>query len=205
MSTIRITSVVPSIEAATQIAAAGFVQPLTPALRGDVERHLKKGCLVQSFCEGEAVVGFAIYQLFVLPAGERLLYLAGIILDPKVQGQGLAARSIRAAADELGATHLGLRTQSPRMWLVGARLAEGDWGPHPDRAMSPEILALGHALAEAINCNGAFPHIRGIYGGPLYGEKPLYEKSPHLQCWWDDQCSFHAGDAVLCVGTLPTL
>ena len=200
---VHIASVVPGLEAATRVAAAGFVQPMTDALREDVDHHLAEGCLVQTFALDVRVLGFAIYRLFEFGAN-RLLYLAGIILDPEIQGQGLAARAIRLAALELEATHLALRTQSPRMWLVGARLAEGDWGTHPDRTIAPKLIALGEEISKAIDCSGVFPHLRGVYGGPLYGEKPTHHDAP-LQAWWDEQCTFLAGDAVLCIGTLTNL
>lgn len=200
---VHITSVVPGLEAATRIAAAGFVQPMTDTLREDVDHHLAEGCLVQTFALGDRVLGFAIYRLFEFGMS-RLLYLAGIILDPEIQAQGLAARAIRLAALELGATHFALRTQSPRMWFVGTKLADGDWGPHPERAITPELLALGEELSRAIGCNGIFPHLRGVYGGPLYGEKPTYHRAS-LQAWWDEQCTFLRGDAVLCIGTLTNL
>lgn len=199
---VHIASVVPSLDAATQVAAAGFVQPLTDALRQDVDHHLMEGCLVQTFTLDDRVVGFAIYRLCEF-AEAKVLYLAGIILDPEVQGQGLAARAIRLAATELRATHLALRTQSPRMWLVGARLAEGDWGPHPERSLDPRLQDLGTQLSHVIGCAGTFPQLRGVYGGPLYGEKPTHQSS--LQVWWDEQCNFLAGDAVLCIGTLTAL
>lgn len=198
---IQITSVVPGLDAATRVAAAGFVQPLTPTLRTDVEQHLAEGALVQSFLESGAVVGFAIYRLFEIGAA-RVLYLAGIILDPKIQGRHLAAQSITLAAAELRATHLGLRTQSLRMWFVGERLTEGRWGPHPRRSFSTEEQALGAELSERTHGGGRFPHLPGFYGNPLYGAKPIY-RDPTAQAWWDSICDFEAGDGIICIGTLP--
>lgn len=201
---IRITPMVPSVEAATQVAAAGFVQPLTPALREDVDQHLAEGCLIQSFTdETQRVRGFAIYRLFEI-AEARLLYLAGIILDPEIQGRRLAAEAVRLAAKELRASHLGLRTQSLRMWQAGERLTEGRWAPHPTRTPSSEEERLGIELSERIHGQGRFPQLPGFYGAPLYGAKPSYHDAV-LQAWWDELCVFDAGDAIICIGTLPNL
>lgn len=199
---VHIASVTPGLDEATRVASAGFVQPLTSALRDDVERHLEEGALVQSFTLEDVVVGFAIYRLFEIGT-VRLLYLAGIILDPRIQGQHLAARAIGLAAAELGATHLGLRTQSLRMWLVGERLTCVTWAPHPSRELSDEDARLGAALSERIHGAGRFPQLAGFYGAPLYGEKPVY-RDPLIQSWWDSICNFDAGDAVICLGTLPS-
>ncbi len=211
---IQINALVPELEAATRIAAAGFVQPLSETLRADVAQHLMEGCLVQSFTnEEEVVLGFAIYRLFEFVPDTRLLYLAGIILDPAIQGQHLAERSICQAAKELRATHLGLRTQSLRMWVVGDRLTKSAWEPNlvdwdeqfhvQTHFPNPELMALGQKLAEALGCS-SFPYVPGFYGASLYGEKPTY-KHRTLQSWWDARCTFERGDAVLCVGSLRNL
>lgn len=211
---IQINALVPELEAATRIAAAGFVQPLSETLRADVAQHLMEGCLVQSFTnEEEVVLGFAIYRLFEFVPDTRLLYLAGIILDPAIQGQHLAERSICQAAKELRATHLGLRTQSLRMWVVGDRLTKSAWEPNlvdwaeqfhvQTHFPKPELMSLGQKLAEVLGCS-SFPYLPGFYGAPLYGTKPTY-KHRTLQTWWDTWCEFERGDAVLCVGSLRDL
>ena len=199
---LQITNMVPGLDAATRVAAAGFIQPLTPALRMDVEQHLAEGALVQSVLADGVVVGFAIYRLFEI-ATARVLYLAGIILDPKIQGRHLAAQSITLAAAELHATHLGLRTQSLRMWFVGERLTEGRWGPHPHRTFSAEEQVLGTELSERIHGGGRFPFLPGFYGTSLYGAKPIH-RDTITQAWWDSICDFEAGDGVVCLGRLPS-
>ena len=196
----------PSTDIATRIASLGFVQPMSDALRADVNDHLSHGRIVFSIVDdptGETV-GFAIFLSFDwlytgLCSIAPTLYLSGIILDPRYQGMGIAAMAVAEAQSITGAKYLALRTQSPRMWSAGAGMTT-DWFPHPSRETPVEMSVRG--LGAAMRTGSSFPVTRGIYGGPLYGEKPFHH-DPKLQAWWDSICDFERGDAVFCIGTLP--
>lgn len=192
----RISRVLPGVSAATEIAAAGFVQPYSVALLDDVGNHLHDGQLVYSLTEGGTLLGFSIFNQF--GAAGEVLYLSGIILLPAAQGQGLAAGVIEHARRETGATYLVLRTQSPRMWSVGNKLCQ-TWFPHPEFTPSVALLAQAHVVSGHIGAQ--FPVTRGHYGGPLYGAKPEHADAA-LQLWWDSLCDFARGDAVLCIGQM---
>lgn len=183
----------PDLDVATLIASRGFVQPVSAALRTDVDVHLRHGQIVFLVidAEKEAVVGFALFNDLA-----PVLYLSGIILDPAYQGRGIAALAVAEARVLTGATHLALRTQSARMWLAGSRMVE-EWYPHPKQQIPDHLRPL--AEQAAARTNSVFPVAVGLYGGPLYGAKPVHHDET-LQSWWDSLCSFERGDAVFCIG-----
>ncbi len=188
---------VPSLDRATHIASLGFVQPISPALRDDVDNHLTHGQLVYSIVERDslATIGFTLFNHL----DSSVLYLSGIILDPNHQGQGIARLAVEHAGRETNATHLALRTQSPRMWSAGEKMTES-WFPHPTNEAPPALRELGERAATATG--SAFPVKEGFYGGPLYGAKQTHH-NVSLQTWWDSLCNFERGDAVFCIGKLP--
>ncbi|MEK7584379.1 MAG: hypothetical protein AAB490_03970 [Patescibacteria group bacterium] len=190
-----ITKRTPPLTVATELAAAGFVQSLSEALRQDVENHLNEGQVIYSTIENGNFVGMSIFR--TMGANDDILYLCGTIFMPEAQQRGFASQVIRLAQSELGSQYLALRTQSPRMWRVGQRLCR-EWYPDPHREIPPLIRGIGKLVGAEIGSE--FPVTAGYYGGPLYGAKPLHQ-DPKLQAWWDRVCSFERGDAVLCVGS----
>ncbi|MBT6691759.1 GNAT family N-acetyltransferase [Candidatus Parcubacteria bacterium] len=185
---------IPSTVEATRVAAAAFVRTYSQALYEDVAQHLAEGNVYTIF-DGVNLAGFAIFNM----VDHETLYLAGIILLPDIQGQGIAADVVRMAQEETGAKKLMLRTQSLRMWSVGNKLCH-TWFPQ-------------HNSQEGYYDHGCFPWsgpfytpsedkseiIRAFYDGPLYGQKPTHRNRP-LQKWWDSICDFDRGDAVVCYG-----
>ncbi len=192
----RITRTTPDLGLATEIAASGFCQPVTPELEQDVAGHLDGGELVYTVHEGEQTVGFAIFNVW----GSNVLYLSGIILDTDHQRQEAVSKTIHAArsvAKEVA--YLSLRTQSLRMWVAGSKVCR-EWHPtHTDEEIPPYLTEVGQETADRIK--SVFPIEEGCYDGPLYGEKPVYHDQI-LQLWWDGICNFERGDAVICVGVL---
>lgn len=182
----------PDLELATLVTAAGFVQPPTPELRLDVERHFAQGRLVYSVHRNGRLGGYALFRVM-----DQVLYLGGVMLLPELQGCGIAIKFIERAHADSGVHFLGLRTQSPRMWTAGLR-ATTSWIPR-ENAADEELAHLGRGLAAALGCS--FPVHPGFYGGSLYGQKPVHG-DPRLQAWWDSICNTERGDAVICVGRL---
>lgn len=196
----RIVRCSPHLEDAVRLAAAGFCQPITEALREDVRQHLEEGDMIYAVISDEIVVGYAIFRVW-----DDILYLGGVILDPEFQGRWIVRRTIRRAhGDAPNAKYLALRTQSLLMWVAGSKLCtKGKWGEVTYAAQlrtSPELDAIGQRVAELTECN--YPVTISQYGGPLYGEKPVYYDA-NLQAWWDGICNFERGDAVIYVGRLP--
>lgn len=189
-----ITKLTPSLEVATGLASAGFVQSLSSTLREDVENHLREGQIIYSTLEHDQVVGMSIFT--AIGARSEILYLVGTIFLPRVQQRGLAAEAIHVARAECGSEYLALRTQSPRMWSVGNKLCR-DWYPNVGIVIPSSMQEIGERVSRKID--SAFPFARGQYRGPLYGAKPTHH-DPVLQQWWDRICDFDRGDAVLCVG-----
>jgi len=188
---------VPSSSEATKIAALGFVREYSPELQRDVEEHLAHGD-VYTFIQDKQEVGFAIFNM----TDPETLYLAGIILRPEVQGIGLAAQVIGLAQEETRAKKFTLRTQSLRMWMVGNRLCK-TWYPQPYFEAGRRLETLfpqGDSYFYPLDIKGDSKLLRSFYGGPLYGQKPVYHDH-NLQKWWDEICDFERGDAVFCCGT----
>ncbi len=183
---------IPSIDVATQLAAAGFCCQVSPELRHDVETHLGGG--QTRVVKNRTEQGFVIFRQI-----EDILYLSGIILAPEVQGKGFAGQIIVELAHDLDAKYLALRTQNIRMWRVGAKICS-EWYPNYSQDISSEMRYRGDKLANAIGCD-CFPLVVGCYGRPLYGQKPTH-RDQHLQGWWDSICDFYRGDAIICFGKL---
>lgn len=182
-----------SVEDATHIAASGFVQDYNPSLENDVRSHLDIGTTYTVY-EDERKIGFVIYELF-----GNILYISGIVLLPSAQGNGYACRIIGQLCKEVGLPFLGYRTQSPRMWSVGMKLCK-EWYPNPTSTPSAATLTKIELLCQCIN-TPCYPVTKNFYGHALYGCKPFL-RDKKVQLWWDNMCSFEAGDAVVCFGIM---
>ncbi|MDO8583597.1 MAG: hypothetical protein Q7R83_00260 [bacterium] len=182
----------PRVDLATAIAASGLVVSNSLPLQQDVESHLHAG-QVYTVVSGDAPVGFAVFSRF--PNG--VLYLAGIMLRPNVQGRHICEKiiqGVRRPEDRF----LGLRTQSPIMWAAGKRICSNGWLPDQPVATDSELQRIGNEVAAVIGCP-TFPVSPGFYGQALYGKKPEH-RDPVVQAWWDSLCDFVRGDVVVCVG-----
>lgn len=186
----------PELMTAVHIASLGFAREESKELALDVENHLVSGKIVYRIFVNNCEAGFAIFATY----GD-ILYLSGIIIIPKFQGQGV----IRYVFDEVRATHpecqyLALRTQSLRMYLAAKKLCVECYPSLGKLSVVPKAYAKrGKLIAKKIQSQ--FPIHVGFYGGPLYGEKPVYG-NPELQKEWDELCNFERGDAIIFVGSL---
>lgn len=184
----------PSTIEAARIAAQAFVKTYSQQIYQDVAEHLAEGEVYTIF-DGTSLAGFAIFKM----TDSETLYLAGIILRPDVQAQGLAAKVIEMARQETGAKKLTLRTQSLRMWSVGRKLCR-EWYPRPDEMRLEEgVCPWFGPYVYPVDTLGDSKILRGFYNGPLYGQKPVHHNR-RLQKWWDGICDFERGDAVFCCG-----
>lgn len=189
-----ITKEVPDLETATRIASSGFVQPISDELRQDVAGHMAGGDVVYGIREDGQFVGFVIFNIWY-----DILYLSGIIVDAAHQRHQHVSESVtKVLRQNPGLKFLALRTQSLRMYVAGRKVCPV-WLPYPSAVFMPELNRVGKEVAE--RTNSEFPVHVGCYGGPLYGEKPVY-RDESLQRWWDELCNFQRGDAVICVGKL---
>lgn len=182
----------PSLERAVELVAAGFSRPVSPELIADTELHLPAHMSISAL-DGETIIAFASFDIY---ADGDLLYLKGVMIHPDYQSSGLASQMSRLCIEQSRARFYGLRTQSPRMWAAGSKLCD-IWLPAIDGSTDSELLEMAAHLAEY----GNYPYVRGIYEEAMYGEKPNHH-DPAIQAWWDDNCDFHAGDAVICIGRL---
>ncbi len=182
-----------SVEEATYIACNGFGIGHSDSMKEDVRHHLDTSTTYTIY-EGLVKVGFVCYQLF-----GNILYISGIVMLPSAQGHGYAVKVTRLLAEKVGLPFLAYKTQSPRMWSVGGKVCK-NWYPNPNQNPNQEILGKIHVLCL---CIGAidFPVSKGFYGHALYTEKPVV-KDQAVQAWWDEMCDFHAGDSVVCFGTM---
>ena len=189
-----ITEEVPDLETATRIASSGFVQPISDELRQDVAGHMAGGDVVYGIQEDGQFVGFVIFNIW-----DDILYLSGIIIHQDYQRHRHVVESVtKVRRQHLQLKYLALRTQSLRMYVAGRKVCS-TWLPRVSETTSSELVRVGKEVAE--RTNSVFPLHVGCYGGPLYGEKPVYHDEP-LQRWWDELCSFEQGDAAICVGEL---
>lgn len=188
----------PSLKEATKIAASGFCQPTSSALEDDVANHLGSGDMVYTILDDDKrTFGFAIFNVW--GKDQEILYLAGIILEAGYQGQEIVANVVKEARyASRGAHFLALRTQSLRMWMAGKKICTS-WYPENFGSLEDSFRKVGQEVSKKVGSD--FPVGIGVYGGPLYGEKPNH-MDPELQEWWDEICDFERGDAVICVGAL---
>jgi hypothetical protein len=110
----------PPLPEASHIVSRAFPGIPQEGLEEDTAAHLVG--TVYSYYAGERLVGFSSYIM-----GQSVLYLAGIALDPSVQGKGIALRSMRQASQEHNKPYMGLVTQNPCMarslFKVGAEVS----------------------------------------------------------------------------------
>ncbi len=177
---------------AIALVSAGFSRPVSPELIADTRLHLPADMSVVALDDGRTVA-FASFDLY---ADGDLIYLKGMMIHPDYQALGLAGQMHQACLAKTEARFYSLRTQSPRMWSAGAKLCD-PWLPRLNGADEQELLEMAHYLEEY----GTYPHVRGVYQGAIYGQKPTHH-DPAIQAWWDEQCDFHAGDAIICIGRL---
>ena len=175
-----------SVEDATHIAAAGFIQNYDCALEEDVRHHLGAGMVCTLYNSGQKI-GFVIYEIF-----DDILYISGIIILPQWQARGGSGEVISQLLQVTGCPFLAYRTQSSRMWLVGKKLCQ-QWHSHPDKYPSPDILVKIEYVCTQIG-SPHFPVNKGFYGHALYGQKPIHQDVV-IQNWWDGLCIFEAGDS----------
>lgn len=192
---IRVIRHIPKLDIATSIASTGFVVPKSLELELDVKNHLAEGAVYSIMLDDEPA-GFAIFTRFP----DRVLYLAGIILRPGIQGRGVSEAAVKQAR-EPDDRFLALRTQSAIMWAAGRHICGGNWLPAAQKSADGELVQLGGLVARRIGCPD-YPVAKGFYGQALYGEKPKH-RDREIQAWWDKLCSFERGDAVICIGRLP--
>ena len=190
---IRIIKTMPDIDVAMEIAASGFVQPESEALREDVAIHLKEGQIVYTIEVDGVLSGFAIFNDI-----SPVLYLSGIILNERCQGKGITKKVVEVARVQTGASILALRTQSTHMYMAGKHVVAPEcWFPHATIEISASLLSVREGLVKKLGMTSAIH--QGFYGGPLYGEKPIHGDA-RVQAYFDSICNFDRGDAVLCIG-----
>lgn len=190
----------PEFEVAVDRTAAGFRQPVTEALRNDVANHLE-GDVLRSIRSGEREIGYAVVQHREVMAGENepipLVYLAGIIIEPRYQGRNIAGQLIDEVMGQTPEALFGFRTQSSIMYAAVLKRFERIAPSFGSEAA--DLRTAGTNLAEQLGSR--FPLHRECYGGPLYGEKPEH-CDPKFQAAFDRICpDFEAGDAVLCIAS----
>ncbi|MFH0814675.1 MAG: GNAT family N-acetyltransferase [Candidatus Falkowbacteria bacterium] len=186
---------VPSQAKAVELVSRGFVQPVSQALIADTRDHLHAGDFVYSATADDRLVGFAVFD--ELPS--KLLFVAGIMIDPAHQGEKVGRQMILKAKDQVSAEFLGLRTQSPRMWSAGRSIC-AEWYPNFDNGVLRfRLQAQAELIRARLGPKYEYPVVESCYGGALYGEKPTH-REPSVQSWWDSICNFARGDAVLCIG-----
>ncbi len=191
---IKVIEAAPMLLNAVHMASLGFVKDESQALVDDVAAHLASGKIVRMIFVNDQEAGFAIFAVY-----NDILYLSGIILLPEYQGQGVANLVIKEVFElHPECKYLALRTQSLRMYLSASRLCK-DYYPKLDGSEIPNCFKeRGTFIAKEIN--SVFPLHLGCYNGPLYGDKPVYEKDSQLQYLWDEYCNFERGDAIIFIG-----
>jgi hypothetical protein len=184
----------PSLEEATRLASSGFAREVSDELFLDVKQHMESGDIVLGVKHDDEYVGFVILCVW-----DDILYLSGIILHQDYQRHASVVDVISYVREKVQVRYFALRTQSPRMWSAAKKVCQR-WYPDRDLgAIDVDLEAVGHLVAARIDSQ--FPYHKGCYGAALYGEKPTHHNDD-IQSWWDDNCDFHRGDAVICVGEL---
>lgn len=191
---VRLLTSLPSLHDAIVSASEGFGQPIDPALKLDVDQHLKACHFGFQFLDqhGE-IAGFTLFKHY-----DDLLCGGGMMIRPRFQKSGLVQEGIRLAANRTSARYLAYRTQSPRMWSAG-RHVTSVWTPTPELGFDHPMLDA--VRAHAASLMGITPTVtRAVFDRQLYSAKPTH-LNPDIQDWWNSICDFEAGDMVLCVGT----
>lgn len=192
--TVTIVSVPPSLEEATFLASSGFARDVSDELLLDVKQHMESGDIVLGIKYENEYVGFVILCVW----GD-VLYLSGIILHQDYQRHASVVDVIQYVRQAEQVKYFALRTQSPRMWSAAKKVCRRWYPDFGLECIDPDLEDVGRLVAERIESQ--FPYHRGCYGSALYGEKPTHHDS-EIQIWWDENCDFDSGDAVICVGEL---
>lgn len=191
-NSIRIIKEKPSIHDAARLAGLGFGKNVDEELLQNSKRY-SEGDLVFVAVNENETVAWASFELY---REDKLMYLKGMMIDPRFQGKGIAGRFIEEARRFTQPSMFALRTQSPHMWSVGRKMCSV-WLPSPNTHIDKGLSE----AAKALSSYGQFPIARTIYGGRAYTALPLHP-DPTIQKWWCDICDSDTGDAVICIGYL---
>ena len=196
---------------AVQVTALALSRPVDQVLIDDVSVHFAEAEKVLCVRREGELVG---YMLLTFPVPE-LVYIAGTMVIPMLQGTGIKAQATRVVMD----THPQIRfwagrTQSSIVWASVTRAASHvlpylpgliPSQPWPDSSwpglsgIYSEMGQIRDTLAEVLGMSAWLEP--GFYGGPLYGEKPQHNNE-RIQLWWDTFIDFKRGDAVLYIAKL---
>ncbi len=131
--------------------------------------------------------------------GESILYIDGIAIDPRMQGQGIFRNATLSALED--EKFLGLKTQNPRMYRALQKFCDRIY-PNESLCIPEDINKRMEELAKTLAVKTDEKKvIRGIYGRSLYPQAPVH----HLASNFFDNIlnvDYRAGDSVLCLGMI---
>ncbi len=160
----------PDLDEAVLLAAEGFRRPVTDALIGDVQAHLRSSEFSLCMRENGRLVA---YMLFTIPTSD-VLYISGTLVTESMRGKGLKTEgTVIAFARYRALRWLAGRTQSSVVWASAARISS-ELYPNRDCGGSPSTTCAHrlYPLMTKLRMNSPVHH--GFYGGQLYGEKPVH-------------------------------
>ncbi len=175
----------PSTDEAAPIAAAAFERPDDERNRSGVQIVTSEGIGFCAYIDDE-LVGFAIFLI-----KEDILYLNAIAVKPELHGLGITQALLVYAMNALPLPYIGWRTQSLRAQRAFRKVASSSF-PHPEY-QDDDCLNRATYLAKTDGFDSTLA--AGVYGGPLFGEKPIVADAEQQE-WWDSLCSFENGDAI---------
>ncbi len=202
---------IPGMEEAVQVTALALSRPIDQVLIDDVSVHFAETEKVLCVREQGELVG---YMLLTFPV-PGLVYIAGTMVIPMLQGTGIKAHATRVVMQAHPQIRFWAgRTQSSIVWASVTRAASHVL-PHPPGSIPSqpwpnaawpglsgihsEMGRIRDVLAGVLGMSSWLEP--GFYGGPLYGEKPTH-CDPAVQAWWDTFIDFERGDAVLYIAKL---
>lgn len=173
-------------EELTPLTGKGFLRfdLHSQELTEDVYNHVVNAprLIVTRNIEGYAVAFIASATMPI--NGVKFYHLGGIIVDPTLQGTGLALRMLRGELSETGAEALVLRTQSKKMLGLAAKVTELD----PDLTLQVAPLVYPQNLEGCVN--------HGVYrnGHSLYEDEERFVEDAI------DTINWKAGDSLVVAG-----
>lgn len=183
------------LDGLTQVTRKGFG---TEMGREDVRAHVFEPDILYLIHAENEYIGFATFEHYKQD-NKNVLFLEGIVLDPKYQGCGLFSRVVEKELDEFDADILAMRTQNPAVYRATENLKQTKQIFPNEQGIPENIKKLAEGLADMkykLTLDDKFV-MRNVYGCSLNGTRPECNSNS----FFDEhlKIDYNKGDCVLIV------
>lgn len=181
----------------------GFRRDESPALEKDTRNHIEACENLYLVLDTDQIIAFAVFNHHVRDSSS-ILYLSGIMVTPKHQGQNISSALLKAVLVEFSPNYLVARTQNPVMYRSIARTCKVTY-PVFDSDPPCSVIEVGKFVAlKMLKMKKYNPYLmvgQNAYSSCLYGVEPVCQNTP-IEQWFKERVNLQRGDAMIVVGVV---